>query len=170
MNRDKLIQAIAEGQGFKFYPFLKGPLSQWQRSPFKVQGIMYLTAEHWMMAEKARTFNDMDTLEKILVSGHPREAKNLGREVKNYNDEKWASVRRERVVEGNIHKFSQNENCLTTLLNTGDKVLVEVNPEDTIWGVGLGEFHVDVTDPRNWRGQNLLGFALMEVRERLRGQ
>ena len=59
----------------------------------------------------------------------------------------------------------QNDELRNFLLSTGDKVLVEASPSDRIWGIGLGKNNPDALDPTKWRGQNLLGFALMNVRD-----
>ena len=94
--------------------------------------------------------------------------KKLGRLVKNYNDEVWIEKRFHIVVEGNLAKFSQNEDLRNFLLNTDDKILVEASPKDTIWGIGFDEFAPEAMNPSLWNGENLLGFALMEVRDKLR--
>lgn len=149
----------------KYHAFLRGPLSQWKGGSFVVDGVAYPTAEHFMMAEKARVFGDVETLGRVLEASGPAEAKALGRQVRGYVDAQWSAVRFGVVVRGNIAKFTQNKASRDVLLGTGDAVLVEVNPRDTIWGIGLGEDHPDVPHPRRWPGQNLLGFALMEVRD-----
>jgi len=142
--------------------------SQWWLSSFKVDGVTYKTAEHWMMANKAELFNDDKILAKILQAKSPAEAKKLGREVKNYNDVIWLENRYEIVKEGNHHKFSQNPDLKTFLLNTNDRVIVEASPVDPIWGIGMASDHKDALNPEKWKGLNLLGFALMEVRDELR--
>ena len=81
--------------------------------------------------------------------------------------EQWATVSKEIVVKGNLHKFAQNKDMLDFLKNTGDKIIVEASPYDTIWGIGMSELDNGVEDPHNWKGTNLLGFALMEVRDEL---
>ncbi len=142
--------------------------SQWRLSSFKVDKVTYKTAEHWMMAKKAQLFNDQEILEKILEADSPAEAKKLGREVKNYDDKIWLENRFEIVKEGNLHKFSQNKALKEFLINTKDRVLVEASPVDPIWGIGMAGDHKDVLNPEKWKGLNLLGFALMEVRDELR--
>jgi ribA/ribD-fused uncharacterized protein len=142
-------------------------MSQWWEQEFVVEGIRYPSAEHWMMAGKARLFDDAETLELILKSTSPAEAKKLGRQVKNFDQTTWEAHRYNLVREGNFHKFSQNEDLKNYLLTTGDRVLVEASPRDRIWGIGLGKNNPDVENPHNWRGLNLLGFALMEVRDEL---
>lgn len=142
--------------------------SQWWLSSFEVDKIIYKTAEHWMMAKKAELFNDNEVLEKILQANSPAEAKKLGREVKNYDDKLWLENRFEIVKQGNYHKFSQHAALKAFLINTKDRVLVEASPVDPIWGIGMASDHKDVLNPTKWKGLNLLGFALMEVRDELK--
>ena len=142
--------------------------SQWWLSSFEVNNVTYKTAEHWMMAKKAELFKDHAVLEKILQAKSPAEAKKLGRQVMNYHENLWLAARFEIVKEGNNHKFNQNPELKTFLLNTKNRVLVEASPVDAIWGIGMAGDHKDVMNPEKWRGLNLLGFALMEVRDELR--
>jgi ribA/ribD-fused uncharacterized protein len=142
--------------------------SQWWLSSFDVDGITYKTAEHWMMAKKALLFNDKEIFEKIIQTKSPAEAKKLGREVKNYVDTVWLANRFEIVKEGNLYKFGQNKDLKEFLLNTNERILVEASPVDPIWGIGMAADHKEVNNPEKWQGLNLLGFALMEVRDELR--
>lgn len=142
--------------------------SQWFVSPFVVDGITYATAEHWMMAGKAKLFGDEAVLQEILASTKPGEVKALGRKVKNFDPEVWEQACFNIVVEGNYHKFSQNEEMKDFLLKTGELVIVEASPVDAIWGIGMAKDHANVERPDLWRGTNLLGFALTEVRDRLK--
>ena len=141
--------------------------SQWWLSSFEVNNVIYKTAEHWMMAKKAELFKDDQVLAKIIKANSPAEAKKLGREVKNYNENLWLAARFEIVKEGNYHKFSQNPELKTFLLNTKNRVLVEASPVDAIWGIGMASDDKDIMNPKKWKGLNLLGFALMEVRDEL---
>lgn len=148
---------------------IKTCMSQWwENYPFEVDGIRYETTEHWMMAGKARLFNDDEILQEILADKTPAKAQILGRKVRNYNGEIWRANNFEIVAQGNFHKFSQHEDLKSYLLNTGNKVLVEASPLDKIWGNGLAEDAPTIENPHTWTGQNLLGFALMEARDRLR--
>jgi len=141
--------------------------SQWWSSPFTVDAIEYKTAEHWMMVKKAMLFGDTKISEQILMAESPALAKKLGREVQNYDDAIWLKNRYEIVVEGNFHKFSQNPALKEFLKNTADRILAEASPVDAIWGIGVDAEHQDAKLPENWPGLNLLGFALMEVRDRI---
>lgn len=145
-----------------------GCLSQWWPARFEVGGISYPTAEHFMMAEKARLFGDREALAKILACGDPGAAKALGRSVRGFDEAVWDRERVAIVVRGNEAKFSQSEPLGGFLAATGERVLVEASPADPIWGIGLASADEAASDPGRWRGLNLLGFALMEVRARLR--
>jgi ribA/ribD-fused uncharacterized protein len=143
--------------------------SQWWPAIFEVDGMVYHTAEQYMMAEKARLFRDEETRSKILLEEAPDLVKKLGRKVNHFDETIWLQHRFEIVVCANEAKFGQNEAIRNYLLGTGDKILVEASPVDTIWGIGLAEKDVRAGNPEQWRGQNLLGFALMKVRSKLRG-
>jgi len=142
-------------------------LSQWWECEFVVDDILYKSAEHWMMAEKARLFEDEEVLEKIINCKSPAEAKKLGRQVRNFDGKKWNEHRYEIVKKGNHFKFEQNAEMKNFLLNTRNRILVEASPVDPIWGIGLAKDNEKVNDPNQWKGLNLLGFALMEVRDEL---
>ncbi|MFM2393397.1 MAG: Swarming motility protein YbiA [Bacteroidota bacterium] len=139
--------------------------SQWWLSSFIVEGIEYKTAEHWMMAKKAELFGDKEALDKIISCDSPAIAKKLGREVRNFVDEVWKKNCFQFVVEGNFHKFSQNTDLKEFLLSTNNAIIVEASPFDKIWGIGT---RAHIEDIKLWKGQNLLGFALMEVRDELK--
>lgn len=145
----------------------KSCFSQWFESPFEMEGKLFLTAEHWMMAEKARLFGDDEIYAKILEVKHPDDAKKLGRKVRGFEAEVWEANRSQIVVKGNIEKFKSNEGFVAFLLGTGNRILVEASPVDRIWGIGMAKDHREVENPHAWKGLNLLGFALMEVRDLL---
>ena len=148
----------------------KSCLSQWWECSFEVDGIRYTSCEQYMMAEKARVFKDEEVFNRILRETSPKNIKALGRKVKNFNSDVWDKVKFDIVVKGNYAKFSQNKELFEFLMHTGDKILVEASPYDTVWGIGLRESDMNSKYPHKWRGQNLLGFALTEVKDRLRKQ
>lgn len=143
----------------------KSCLSQWWSSDFNVDGVLYSCAEQFMMASKARLFNDEKILEKILKVKKPDEIKALGRKISNFNEEIWNKQKYNIVLKGNIAKFSQNKELKQFLISTKDRVLVEASPYDKVWGIGMKEGDNGIENPLTWRGENLLGFALMEVRD-----
>ncbi|MCC9310872.1 NADAR family protein [Kitasatospora sp. RB6PN24] len=144
-----------------------GALSQWWPSAFEIDGVRYATAEHWMMASKARLFGDEALVPRILAARTPAEAKKLGRQVRGFTEERWAEARFELVTAGNVAKFGQDPALREYLLTTGGRVLVEASPVDRVWGIGLAADDERAADPARWLGLNLLGFALMEARKRL---
>jgi ribA/ribD-fused uncharacterized protein len=145
----------------------KSCFSQWWPCPFEVEGVRYATAEHWMMVQKANLFGDQEIAQQILEHDSPKNAKKLGRLVKNFDADIWNTACYDIVCEGNWHKFSQNEGLRAFLLSTNNHVLVEASPIDPVWGIGLAEDNPNSNSPEQWLGKNLLGFALMEVRDRL---
>jgi ribA/ribD-fused uncharacterized protein len=143
-------------------------LSQWFPASFVIEGITYSTAEHFMMAEKARVFGDAEMRRAAIAATSPAEAKAIGRSVRNYDDAIWSRERAMLVARGNEAKFGQNESLKSFLLSTKEKVLVEASPRDRIWGIGMGKNNPDALVPERWRGENLLGFALMAARDVIR--
>lgn len=167
INSDKRNFLFFWGHHEKQGKITKACFSQWYACDFDVDGQHYTTAEQYMMAEKARLMRDEETCRKILEASDPSEFKALGRMVKNFDETLWNTHKYDIVVKGNLYKFSQNQDLKKFLLSTEDKVLVEASPYDTIWGIGLGADGAEANEPSKWRGENLLGFALMEVRSQL---
>jgi ribA/ribD-fused uncharacterized protein len=182
MRRDEHLAAVlaaeADGEAIDFLFFWghqprpegtigPGCLSQWWPAPFTDDGVTYATAEHWMMAAKARLFDDEQGLAAGLAAASPKDAKAAGRAVRGYSDQTWAAARFDLVIAGNLAKFRQNPDLAAFLSATGRKVLVEASPRDRVWGIGMEASHPDAARPARWRGTNLLGFALMNVRDRL---
>lgn len=173
-TKSELIDYVNAGKRVKYLAFwghtaksntvCKSCFSQWYDSPFEADGVLYRTAEHYMMAQKAKLFNDDKAYKSILDCKHPKAAKSIGREIINFSESVWLENRFDIVVAGNIAKFSYYPELRAYLINTGDRVLVEASPVDTIWGIGLAADHEDVENPNKWRGLNLLGFALMQAR------
>jgi len=143
-------------------------LSQWYPSPFEAYGHQFLTAEHFMMYRKAVLFEDDVTARRILQAETPNAVKALGRTVRGFDETVWQSHRFDVVAEGSLRKFTANPELRQYLLGTKDHVLAEASPTDCVWGIGLTAEDKHAKSPRHWRGLNLLGFALMLVRSRLR--
>ncbi|WP_405605821.1 NADAR family protein [Streptomyces sp. NBC_01410] len=179
MGMEELIQQVSSDKRVKFLHFWGhaprrdgsiGPscLSQWWPSPFVVDGVRYATAEHWMMAGKARLFGDAEAERQALTATSPAAAKRAGRLVRGFDDAIWERERFAIVRSGSVHKFGHHAELRDYLMRTGDRVLVEASPLDRVWGIGLAADDERAQDPARWRGLNLLGFALMEAREELR--
>jgi ribA/ribD-fused uncharacterized protein len=142
-------------------------LSQWYGAPFTLDGRTFPTAEHYMMFRKAALFGDHATADRILAAPSPGAVKALGRTAQGFVQSVWDEARLSIVATGNEAKFRQNPELRGFLTATKDKVLVEASPSDRIWGIGLAEDDSRATNPLEWRGLNLLGFALMIARGRL---
>lgn len=144
-----------------------GYLSNWYLSRFIANDMTFSSMEQYMMYKKAECFKDKDTAKKILATDDVARIKALGRLVSNYNGSYWNGVRQIIVYEGLLAKFSQNEDLKERLKSTGNDILAECAVRDKIWGIGLSMKNPDRFDIDKWNGQNLLGYALMMVRERL---
>lgn len=140
-------------------------LSQWYDCCFEVEGVIYHTTEQYMMAQKALLFGDEVVYREIMAASHPRDYKKLGRKVRGFDSELWNAKKYDIVVAGNKAKFGQNPDIKGYLLSTGDAILAEASPYDKIWGIGLGRTEAKKGSVEQWQGENLLGCALMEVRD-----
>ncbi|GIF13680.1 NADAR family protein [Actinoplanes teichomyceticus] len=171
-----LAAAEARGERIKFLFFWghqserdgrvgAGCLSQWWPAPFTADGRVFATAEHYMMWRKAVLFGDDAMAERILAAPHPHAAKALGGRVAGFDQQIWDEHRFATVVAGNLAKFGEHADLRAFLLGTGQRVLVEASPVDRIWGIGLMRDEPAAADPARWQGLNLLGFALMQVRD-----
>lgn len=148
-----------------FALFWKEWPSNWEASPFALDGNRYNCVEQWMMAEKARVFGDEDVRKQILSTSNPKLQKDLGRQVRNYDDQRWSQVRFDIVVRGTIEKYEQNPHLKELLLAVPDGTrFVEASPFDKIWGIGMSQSDPRATDPSLWLGQNLLGYAVDDAR------
>jgi hypothetical protein len=144
-----------------------GYLSNWYPADFTIQGRKFSSVEQYMMYKKAICFNDADIATKVMETVDAAEIKRLGRLVSGYNDHLWSGIRQIIVYEGLIAKFSQNEDLKARLKATGDVFIAECAVKDRIWGIGLSMTDPDRYDKAKWKGQNLLGYSLMLVRERI---
>ena len=146
-----------------------GYLSNWYTSRFTYEGTAYTSMEQYMMHRKALFFGDAATAAEILETDDPAEVKELGRKVSGFDDHRWNGVRQIVVYEGLLAKFRQNPDLGAKLLSTGTATLAECAVHDRIWGIGRSYYDPARFDPDSWNGRNLLGYALMAVRSKLRG-
>ena len=149
--------------------FWNSVFSQWYTSEnqFEENGIIYHNAETYMMIQKAKLFNDQETLEKMYKALNPRMVKFLGRQVRSFDEYMWNKHKLNIVTRANFLKFTQNQEFLGILKKYKNHIIVEASPEDAIWGIGLHFSDDRVLDEKYWRGQNLLGKCIMDVRENI---
>ncbi|QYY33736.1 NADAR family protein (plasmid) [Cupriavidus pinatubonensis] len=152
-----------------FTPFFQGtsPFSNWHKAAFVVDGKKFNCVEQYLMYAKATLFSDDDTVGSILSTPDPRQQKALGRQVSGFVESVWIENRVSIARTGVLAKFSQNPHLREALLGTAGTELVEASPYDKIWGVGLPATDPRINDRSQWRGENLLGKILTEVREHL---
>lgn len=179
-HMDDLLARTARGEKVKYLHFWghrprpdgrigASCLSQWWPTRFTVDGVTYASAEHWMMAYKARLFGDAESEAAAVAAKSPAVAKKVGQAGPRFR-RRGVAARAVRTGGGRsgVHKFGGDPELREFLLNTGDRVLVEASPMDRIWGIGLAADDPRAENPASWRGLNLLGFALMDARAELR--
>jgi len=142
-----------------------GCFSQWFYAPMTIDDIQFANCEQYMMYRKALLFDDVKVAEEILKTDNPKTIKELGRKVKNYDEATWAENRYAIVLNGNLHKFSQNPELLKVLLKHKGKTFVEASPYDRIWGIGYKASNA-IGNEKSW-GLNLLGKVLTELSQTL---
>ena len=175
----------SDGNQHKCYFFWRpnledGYLSNWLYSRFKAvdedtgKTIDFYCSEQYFMWSKAKLFGDDEIAQKILEAKYdPKLYKELGKEVKGFDQKTWDINKFVIMVEGNYRKFTdpRNVKLKNSLLGTGEAILAEASPYDKIWGIGIEAVEgkeEEFGDIRGWKGQNLLGKALMVVRDKIR--
>jgi ribA/ribD-fused uncharacterized protein len=150
-----------------FFWLSGSPFSQFHKSTYVLDGIVFSCAEQGMMHSKALLFEDYITADKILQtnSSSPAKMKQLGRQVRGFKHKVWKQHRQEIVFQHNLSKFTQNPHLLQALINTKGRAMVEASPQDSIWGIGLHEIDAQEVPPSQWPGLNLLGKVLVRVRQ-----
>ena len=147
-----------------------GRLSNWYPRPFVVEGVQYAHVEQYMMAEKAKLFHDTERWNAIMETDDPLQCRRLGRAVTPFDPVVWDACCHKVVKDGSRAKYEQNPDLMQFLLSTGDTIIAEASPRDRKWGIGLGEKRAAQMEPEEWRGKNLLGKILMELREEFRNR
>ncbi len=179
-TKEQFIEKYCSGETIKYVFFwghtekgdevTKACFSQWYPCTFVVDDVTYHTAEQYMMAQKARLFGDLEIFKEIMAANNPKTYKDLGRKIRGFNEAVWNANKAQIVIDGNYAKFTQNPVLGEFLAQTGSRVLVEASPYDAIWGIKMATTTPGIENPAIWKGQNLLGFALMEVRDMIKEQ
>lgn len=149
-----------------------GPIPANARNTFLYTQRQFPTSEHLFMYIKAVYFKDWETAEKIVVAGTPKEAKDLGRGVRNFSEKEWENVREDAMFTALVTRSYSDDRFKEILLNPSFENLgfVEASPYDKIWGIGLGEEEYNANIKSRWPGKNLLGKCLDECRRYLKFQ
>ena len=142
-----------------------GYLSNWDMSGFILDEKKYCCAEQYLMEQKALLFGDTAIAEKIMQTTDQQTMQDLGRAVHNFNDVIWDGSKQVILYRALVAKFDQNMHLAAKLVKTGDSILAECAKSDHIWGIGRSMDDPRADDIALWNGQNLLGFALMQIRD-----
>lgn len=142
--------------------------SEWWPSKFTENGITYRTAGHYLLSWKAKLFSDVKTANEIIEKRFPKDVKALAKHIINFDSSVWKEYRYDIMKQGNYLKFSQNSALRQFLLSTGNSTIAAANPTDKVWGIGLAAHDSNAYKAQLWPGENLLGFALMQVRDELK--
>lgn len=170
MNLKEVKEKFDKGEKLEFVFFWRtnSYFSNWHPADFTVDGVEYWCVEQYMMAKKAELFKDFAIYRMIMNCNSQRDIKALGRKISGFNENIWVQHREKIVFDGNYAKFTQNPHLKSYIMKQKNKILVEASPYDKIWGIGLDSEDIQfVSNPYNWRGLNLLGFTLMDVRDRI---
>lgn len=180
-NYQALLEKLAEGQRFNYLLFGQAQsdsrvvnsdcLSPWFPSPFKAEGALFKSLEHFMVAEKARLFKDLPSALKAIMSKTPQKAHKVSKTITGVDNALWATHCEALLVKANYYKFREHQVLTDYLTSTEERILVFADREDILFGAGLPlEAEEMLADPFQWPGENKLGFALMAVRDLLCGK
>ena len=141
-------------------------LSNFYPVQFTENDITFENNEQYFMYQKCITFDKNNTilLQNILDEKDPKIIKKLGRKVRNFDDKVWNDKKYNIMKQGLFLKFSQNKDIKQKLLETKPKILYEASPRDKIWGIGVS-ISSALNKNQSLYGKNLLGNALMEIRD-----
>jgi ribA/ribD-fused uncharacterized protein len=131
----------------------------------EIEGTKYPSVEHYYQAMKAIAFKDDETLKKIMKTKTSKAVKALGNKVKDFNEEKWNEQRFDAMYKAVRAKFVQHPELREKLVETGDKKIGYADARDMYWSIGTSMGLEKAKSPSKWRGQNVLGKILMELRE-----
>ena len=142
-----------------------GYLSNWYPCEFQYHNIIFKSSEQAFMYMKAELFGDEQSMKELINTSDPKLCKEIGRSVFPFDGSMWDRQKEHLMIDVNRYKFQQNPKLAKMLLATGDAILVEASPYDQVWGAGMTAQQIN--DPQTLCGKNLLGKALMKVREEL---
>lgn len=168
LNVDEIKLMHDRGERLKLKIFAEGDLTQHEKTIFKVKNISYLGVDHYLLAQRAKLFKDDEMLEKIMSSKSIRQANLFGKKIRDFDSKEWDKHKLNMSYVANLCKFSQDENLKFELLQTEEEILVNADVYDPVWGIGKKITDLDIKNPHSWKGENLLGFVLMKVREDLK--
>ena len=144
-----------------------GFLSNWYLSDIEVDGQQFTSTEQYIMFRKCMILGDTDAAQQVMATNDPAEQQMIGQHAKCYNDAVWSGLCQVVAMRGLLAKFTQHDDLRQWLLSTGNAYLVECARTDRRWACGIGLKDDARHDITKWKGRNILGFALMEVRNQI---
>lgn len=120
--------------------------------PIEIDGEVWNSVEHYYQYKKFENC-DPSYAQKIKNTSSPRKVKKLSLENKT-RDSNWKEKKVEILKKAVTKKFETYNNLKQLLLSTGQKKLIEANPDDYFWGEG-----------KNRTGKKIIGKILMEIRD-----
>ena len=154
-----------DNEQFLMFYSTSSVFSNFHPSKFTMNGLVFTSNEQYYQYKKAEFFQDSVKMKMILSAQTPGLQKKLGCSIDDFDKEEWSTVSRQHMFNGCYGKFAQNPSLSSKLKSTDGWTLVEASPSDLIWGIGLSRFNPSSSNRDNWRGQNLLGQVLMEIRD-----
>lgn len=139
--------------------------SRWYSLAFEIEGKSFFCIEQYMMAEKACFFDDEECERRIMNNNDIEDITLLGQQIKIFDGFLWDNYKKDVIRQGNVAKFADNKELFEFLISTDDAILVEATPYDVVWGIGMREGDQGIDNPHNWKGENILGFTLMKIRD-----
>ena len=143
------------------------PLSNFYPCKFNLEGETFNSSEQYIQWTKAKYSNDSITMERIMNCEDAADCKEVSRDITNLDRTGWAKSAESLCYHGIKAKYAQNNHLLDTLLNTGDKILVEAS-YDEIWGTGQPLGSRDCLCQTKWKSVGILGKILMRIRNDLK--
>ena len=156
---------LKDGKGIAFFGKASF-LSNFYESSFEEQGVTYKTVEHYYQAKKATFFNDMSTASAISNAKRPNHAKALSYRIKQFDPELWEPKAKHIMHKACLLKFQQNRELAQRLKQTTGNI-IEASARDRLFSCGLSLHHPHLDDQSQWKGKNLLGQILCDVRDSL---
>ena len=143
---------------------IDGFLSNWYPAKFELDGLCFTSTEQYIMYRKCAMLGDDAAAQLVLETDDVSKQQAIGRNAKPYNGVLWEGIRQVVAMHCLLAKFRQNPVLKGKLLETKDAYLVECAYSDKTWACGRGLDEEQRKDVSQWKGRNILGFALMEVR------
>ena len=165
---DLAARPLDDFAGLHFFHPTQSPFSQGHEAGFALSGITYTSVEQYVMCARALLFDDREMAHEVLATAEQNSHERLGREVGNFDAAIWRDNARRIAYEGNCGKFMQNRELRDQLTATGNALLVEAAPDDTVWGIGLAGDDERARSKASWRGKNWQGYVLTLLREDVR--